>query len=339
MKLSILDQSPVSEGSTPAEAVAQTAGLAREADRLGYHRFWVAEHHAARGLAGSSPEVLMAHLAAVTSTIRIGSGAVLLPHYSSFKVAENFRVLEALYPGRIDLGLGRAAGGGALAARALQENRTGGADHYELQIRDLLSYLYGNPDPAHRFAGLEASPAVGTAPELWLVGASKASAALSARLGANFAYARFINGEGGGEAVQSFRSRFRPSPAVAVPRALVAVYAVCAETSAEADRLASSMDLSLVLLERDHVSTGIPSVETALDYHYTPYDRFRIGDNRRRMVIGSPEEVKRQFMALMEEYQCEEIMFAALMHRYEDKLKSLRLIADACGLSQRGGEA
>lgn len=144
MKLSILDQSPVSEGSTPAEALRQTALLAREAERLGYHRFWVAEHHAAPGLAGSSPEVLMAHLAAVTSAIRIGSGAVLLPHYSAFKVAENFRVLEALYPGRIDLGIGRAAGGGALAAKALQDTRVtiDDVDRYEQQIQELIAYLY-----------------------------------------------------------------------------------------------------------------------------------------------------------------------------------------------------
>lgn len=336
MKLSILDQSPVSEGSTPAEALAETASLAIEADRLGYHRFWVSEHHAARGLAGSSPEVLMAHLAAVTSRIRIGSGAVLLPHYSAYKVAENFRVLEALYPGRIDLGLGRAAGGGALAARALQENRTGGgAELYELQIQDLLSYLYGAPDQSHRFAGLETSPQVSTAPELWLLGSSRESAALAARLGTGYAYARFINSAGGSMAVRSFRNSFRPSPAASAPQALVSVFAVCAETSAEADRLAASMDLSLVQLEKGHVSTGTPSVETALGYKYTPYDRFRIEDNRRRMVLGSPDEVRRQFTALMEEYQCEEIMFATLVHRYEDKLKSLRLIADVYGL--RGG--
>ncbi|MGN7762163.1 LLM class flavin-dependent oxidoreductase [Paenibacillus sp. 22594] len=338
MKLSILDQSPVSEGCTPAEAIAQTVSLAREADRLGYHRFWVSEHHAARGLAGSSPEVLMAHLAAVTSTIRIGSGAVLLPHYSAYKVAENFRVLEALYPGRIDLGVGRAAGGGALAARALQENRTGGADLYELQIRDLLSYLYGGPDAAHRFAGLETSPQVSTAPELWLLGSSKESAALAARLGTRFAYARFINGDGGGQAVQSFRRSFHPSSAATAPRALVSVFAVCAGTSAEADRLAASMDLSLVLLEKGHVSTGTPSVETALDYTYTPYDRFRIEENRRRTVLGSPEEVRQQFIALMEEYCCEEIMFAMPMHGFEAKLKSLRLIARACGLSRTEGD-
>ncbi|MNC43034.1 hypothetical protein D3C75_918760 [compost metagenome] len=137
--------------------------------------------------------------------------------------------------------------------------------------------------------------------------------------------------------MQSFHHSFRPSPAASAPRALVSVFAICAETSAEADRLAASMDLSLVQLDKGHVSTGTPSVEKALGYKYTPYDRFRIEDNRRRMVLGSPEKVRRQFIALMEEYQCEEIMFATLMHRYEDKLRSLRLIADVCGLHRTAG--
>ncbi|MEK8216698.1 LLM class flavin-dependent oxidoreductase [Paenibacillus sp. FSL L8-0463] len=339
MKLSILDQSPVSEGCSPAEALAQTSMLAREAERLGYHRFWVSEHHAAPGLAGSSPEGLMAHLAAVTSSIRIGSGAVLLPHYSAFKVAENFRVLEGLYPGRIDLGLGKAAGGAALAVRALQENRLDDISRYEEQVKDLIAYLHGTVDSGHRFAGLQATPAVRTAPEIWLLGSSRDSAELSSKLGTGFAFAQFINGNGGYEAVRAYRHNFRPSPAAAKPRALVSVFAVCAETAEEADRLATSMDLSLVLLEKGHVSTGTPSVEAALRYNYAPYDRFRIEENRRRMVVGTPEDIRRQFQALAEQYQCEEIMFASFIHSFEGRLKSLRLIAEACGLSRRGSDA
>lgn len=344
MKLSILDQSPVSEGSSPAEALAQTAWLAREAERLGYHRFWVAEHHAAPGLAGSSPEVLMAHLATVTSEIRIGSGAVLLPHYSAYKVAENFRVLEALYPGRIDLGVGRAAGGGALSAKALQDNRVNpeGIDRYEQQLKELIAYLHesdeteaGAGEHPHRYAGLQATPAVSTAPEIWLLGSSSASAALSARLGTGYAFARFINGNGGAGAVREYTDSFAPSRAAATPQSLVAVFAVCAGTSEEADRLAASMDLSLVLLEKEHLSTATPSVETAINYTYTPYDRFSIKDNRKRMVVGSPGEVREQLQALAEEYQSGELMISSHIHSFEDKLTSLRLIAEACGLTRR----
>ncbi|MRN54195.1 LLM class flavin-dependent oxidoreductase [Paenibacillus monticola] len=336
IKLSVLDQSPVSEGTSPAEALAQTAILAREAERLGYHRFWVSEHHSAAGLAGSSPEVLMAHLAAVTTTIRIGSGGVLLPHYSAYKVAENFRVLEALYPRRIDLGVGRAPGGAALVTRALQEqHQLRSSDHYEQQVEDLITYLYNKVDPAHRFAGLTATPAIATAPEIWLLGSSKDSAALSAKLGTGFAFAQFINGAGGSEAVKAYQHRFQPSPVTQNPRSLVAVFAVCAETSEQADQLASSMDLSLVLLEKGHVSTGTPSVEKAQSYPYTPYDMFRIQDNRKRMVIGSPEDVRAQLEALAEQYQCEEVMIASIMYSFADKLKSLQLIAEVCGLQQR----
>lgn len=333
-KLSVLDQSPVSEGSTPAEALAQTALLAQEAERLGFHRFWVSEHHSAPGLAGSSPEVLMSHLAAVTSSIRIGSGGVLLPHYSAYKVAENFRVLEGLYPGRIDLGIGRAPGGAALATRALQENQIRNIDRYKEQIEDLASYLYKQPDPSHRFAGLQATPAISTAPEMWLLGSSSGSSSLAAKLGTGFAFAQFINGDGGSGAVKEYKEKFSSSEILPSPRCLVAVFAVCAESSEEADRLASSMDLSLILLEKGHVSTGTPSVERAMSYHYTPYDMFRIHDNRKRMVVGSPESVREQLEALAKQYQCEEIMIANLIHSFPDKLKSLQLIAKACGLQQ-----
>ncbi|KGE20321.1 hypothetical protein PWYN_13990 [Paenibacillus wynnii] len=331
-KLSVLDQSPVSEGSTPAEALVQTVLLAQEAERLGYHRFWVSEHHAAPGLAGSSPEILIAHLAAVTSSIRIGSGGVLLTHYSAYKVAENFRVLEGLSPGRIDLGIGRAPGGAALATRALQENQLRDLDRYEEQIQDLISYLYNRFDPAHRFAGLHVTPAVPTAPEIWLLGSSIGSSSLSAKLGTGFAFAQFINGDGGSAAVKEYKKNFRSSEVIGSPRCIVAVFVVCAETSEEADRLASSMDLSLILLEKGHVSTGTPTVEQALAYKYTPYDMFRIHDNRKRMVVGSPESVREQLEALAELYQCEEIMIANLIHSFPDKLKSLQLVAKACGL-------
>ena len=339
MKLSILDQSPVPEGSTPAGALRQTALLAREAERLGYHRFWVAEHHAAPGLASSSPEVLMAHLAAVTSAIRIGAGAVLLPHYSAFKVAENFRVLEALYPGRIDLGIGRAAGGGALAAKALQDTRViiDDVDRYEQQIQELVAYLYESEGEAspQRYAGLRATPAVDSAPEVWLLGSSRESAALSARLGTGYAFARFIARNGGAGAVHEYQDSFTPSVAAASPKSLLAVFAVCAETSAKADRLAASMDLSLVSLEREHLSSPTPSVETSLNYTYTPYDRFTITENRKRMVIGSPAEVREQLQLLAEEYRCGELMISSHIHDFADKLQSIRLIAEACGLERR----
>ncbi|AIQ14893.1 LLM class flavin-dependent oxidoreductase [Paenibacillus durus] len=335
IKLSVLDQSPVSEGSTPAEALAQTAILAQEAEKLGYSRFWVAEHHFASGLAGSSPEVLVAHLAAVTSSIRIGSGGILLPHYSAYKVAENFRVLEALYPGRIDLGIGRAAGGGALAVRALQEYGKAAPDNFSMQVKDLIAYLHDGADVHHRFAGLQAMPTGSSAPEIWLLGSSKDSALLAAGLGTGFAFARFINAHDGEEAMASYRSRFCPSPLSLKPQGMFAVFAACAETTEEADRLASSMDLSAVLLDKTHVSAPTPSVEHALSYPYTPYEKHIVQENRRSLLVGSPEEIRDQLHDLCARSGCEEVMIGTVMHRFSDKLKSYRLIAEACGLTPR----
>ncbi|MFD1776784.1 LLM class flavin-dependent oxidoreductase [Paenibacillus rhizophilus] len=335
IKLSVLDQSPVSEGSSPAEALAQTAALAQEAERLGYFRFWVAEHHFAPGLAGSSPEVLMAHLAAVTSSIRIGSGGILLPHYSAYKVAENFRVLQALYPGRIDLGIGRAAGGGVLAVRALQEYGKAGPDHYSLQIADLIAYLNNGADLHHRFAGLQAMPVVASPPEIWLLGSSRDSAELAARLGTGLAFAHFINFSEGEAAMAAYRAHFCPSPLLLKPQGMVAVFAACAETAEEADRLASSMDLSAVLLDKTHVSTPTPSVESALSYPYTPYEKHIVNENRKHILVGSPEEIRDQLLEICARFGCEEVIIASVMHDFSDKLKSYRLIAEACGLAGR----
>ncbi|GIO57213.1 hypothetical protein BK138_18805 [Paenibacillus rhizosphaerae] len=331
IKLSILDQSTISEGSNPVEALAQTAAMAQEAERLGYHRFWVSEHHFSPNLAGSSPEVLISHLAAKTSTLRVGSGGVMLPHYSSYKVAENFRLLEGLYPGRIDLGLGRAPGGMPLATRALQEGKMRGEDRYADQIDDLVAYLTDSLSPEHPFAGLLATPMVQTVPEMWLLGSSGGSAGIAAMRGTGFAFAQFINGSGGSDVMRWYQEHFQPSAIFDKPQSLVAIFAVCAETEEEANRIASSMDLSLILLEKGGSSSGTPSVEKALEYPYSRYDRIRIEENRKRMVVGSPQQVKRRIEELCEEYNADEVMIASITHRFEDKLQSFRLIAEAFG--------
>ncbi|MGW8958347.1 LLM class flavin-dependent oxidoreductase [Paenibacillus sp. NPDC055715] len=333
IQLSILDQSPVLEGMTHAQALHKTAELAIEAERLGYHRFWVSEHHSASNLAGSSPEVLISHLAARTSAIRVGSGGVMLPHYSAYKVAENFRVLEGLYPGRMDLGLGRAPGGMPVATRALQEGKIrNGVDLYPEQLDDLLAYLHDNTGSEHRFGSLQAMPLVETVPEMWLLGSSGDSAELAAERGVGFAFAQFINGAGGTKAIQEYQEHFKPSQHSDRPRSLVAVFAICADTEEEANRLASSMDLSLVLLEQGMRSGGTPSVEKALAYPYTPYDRMRIRENRKRMVVGSPEQVKHQMEQLSEDYHTQEIMVTSMIYDFDAKMKSIRLMAEAFGL-------
>lgn len=334
IRLSVLDQSPIPEGKTAVDALKYTGQLAQAVEKLGYERFWVSEHHFTNSLAGSSPEVLISHLAAITSKIRVGSGGVMLPHYSPYKVAENFRVLEGLYPNRIDLGLGRAPGGMPLSTMVLQEGRHFQGDPYPQQIDDLVTYLYDLAGEEHRFSGIRATPLIETAPKMWLLGSSGGSAMLAARHGAGYAFAHFINGEGGDDVVRWYQSRFEPTMVGDRPQTIVAVFVVCGETDEEAERVASSLDLSLLLLEKIGAARGgTPSIETAQNYVYSDYDRYRIHENRKRMIVGSPETVKTRLEEMSRAYNTEEFMIVTITHDFEDKLKSYRLLADAFNLT------
>lgn len=332
IKLSVLDQSPISEGSTPTEAFSNTVQLAQEVEKLGFTRFWVSEHHNSVSLAGSSPEILISHIAAKTNRIRVGSGGVMLPHYSSYKVAENFRVLEALYPNRIDLGVGRAPGGMPIATRALQEGKMISLDHYPEQIQDVAMYLHDKVPGNHQFANLQAAPVIPTAPELWMLGSSGESAMVAAKQGASFAFAQFINGYGGPEVMKAYQDQFQPSFLGDKPQSIVSIFVVCGETTEEAERIASSLDLSILLLEQGMRTTGTPSIETAQNYSYSTYDLFRIKENRQRMIVGNQAQVKEQILELSQAYNTEEFMIVTITHDFEDKLKSYRLLADAFDL-------
>src|SRR5205814_9130057 len=224
-RLSVLDQSPVRSGATPADAIRETLALARRCDELGYTRYWLAEHHSTPALAGSAPEVLIGQIAASTSRIWVGSGGVMLQHYSALKVAEAFRVLETLYPGRIDLGVGRAPGSDQLTARAL--GGTGAPEFFPQQVQDLLAFVHGELPPEHPFAKVRAMPTGPTAPELWLLGSSDQSAALAAYFGTAFSFAHFINAEGGAEVTRAYARQLRPSPWTPAARASGAVFGVC----------------------------------------------------------------------------------------------------------------
>ncbi|WP_307892808.1 LLM class flavin-dependent oxidoreductase [Bacillus swezeyi] len=329
LALSILDQSPVSEGSTPEAALQQTVELAQTAEKLGYKRFWVSEHHFSRNLAGSSPEVLISYIAAKTEKIRVGSGGVMLPHYSAYKVAENFRVLEGLAPGRIDAGVGRAPGGMPIASMALQNGGRRMTDQYPGQIRDLITYLYDQADEHHRFPNLTASPNVGSAPDIWLLGSSGESARLAAQFGASYTFAQFINGEGGEDAARQYIERYQPSVLGEKPKVTVAVFVICAETEEEAERLAKSLDFSLLANEQGMETKGFPSLGTALSYDYSPYEKRRIADNRKRMVIGTQQQVKEQLLELAGAYGTDEIMAVTITYDFQDKLNSYCLLAEA----------
>src|SRR5688572_23274301 len=231
MRLSVLDQSPVISGHTPAQAVHETIRLVKAVEQLGYHRYWLAEHHSIAALADPCPGILLARIAAETTRIRVGTGGVLLPYYSPFKVAEQFRMLEALYPGRIDLGIGRAPGGDQMTALGMGEGRYPGAEKFAEQVQYLAAYLDDALPADHPFASVRAMPAGPDSPEVWLLGSSDYSGALAAQLGLRFAFAHFISAEGGDAVMQAYRRQYRPSRREPVPHALLCVFVICAETA------------------------------------------------------------------------------------------------------------
>ena len=333
IKLGVLDQVYVSEGRTAEEGLQESTRLIQAVEALGYTRFWVSEHHGMQAIAFSSPEVLIAHLAAATSRIRVGSGGIMLPHYSAYKVAENFRLLEALHPGRIDLGLGRAPGGMPLSTRALQENKYVDVDQYPQQVLDLIGFLHEALPPGHRYERLLASPSVATAPEIWLLGSSGESARIAAELGTSYAFAEFFGTPGGQEAIRYYLQHFRPNPLLADrPRTMIATLAICAETEEEADRLAKSSDLLFLGIRTGKEMPYLPSVKTALDYPYSKVELLYIQEMRQRRVIGTPAQVKEQLLRLSEEYQAEEILLNSPIHDQEARIRSYELIAEAFGL-------
>lgn len=333
VKLSILDQSPIAPGGGAAEAFRQTIELAKHAERLGFSRFWVSEHHDTPGLAGSAPEVLIAAVAAHTSRIRVGSAGVLLPHYSPYKVAETFRVLEALYPGRIDLGLGRAPGGMPGAARALRYGRmTRPGDDYPALLDDLAGFLNDSLPPEHRFHGLRATPIADTSPEVWLLGSGDTSARLAAETGASFAYAHFISRESGAEAAARYRREFRAGAFGGAPRVAVCASALCADTDEAAERLAAPLLLRILRMTQGDFSLQFPSETEAERYPYTEEERERIAAIRGRLFIGGPATVRERLLACAEEHGADELVAVTMTERFVDRLRSYELLAEAFGI-------
>lgn len=335
--LSVLDQSPVRSGGTAAEAIHETLQLAEVCDRLGYHRYWLAEHHSTPGLAGSAPEILIGQVAARTRHLRVGSGGVMLSHYSALKVAESFRMLETLFPGRIDLGIGRAPGSDQRTARALRPGPgRPDVDDFPEQVADLLGYLEDRLAPGHPFAGVRAMPSCPGAPPVWLLGSSDASAAYAAHFGTAFSFAHFIAGEGGPAAMDLYRRSFRPSPRLAAPQASVAVFALCADTEAEALRLARSRDLFLLRLYTGRAGP-YPSVEEAEAHPYTAQELALIHHTRQRTVAGDPEQVRDRLRALGREHGVDELVIVTITHDFKARVRSYELMAEAFELPARGG--
>lgn len=334
MRLSVLDQSPIINGHPAKEAIRQTLELARAAEKLGYSRYWLAEHHAIGALADPCPEVLLARLGAETSTIRIGTGGVLLPYYSAFKVAETFRMLEALYPGRVDLGIGRAPGGDAMTARAVAGGSFPDADDFPQRVWELVGHLDGTLPEDHPYKKVRAMPEVDTAPEVWLLGSSDFSGLLSAQLGLRFAFAHFINAHGGDSVMREYRERFRPSLREPGPQTITCVFVICAKSDTDAERLARSIDL-----RRLHMAQGIdspvPTLEEAERHRYSPQERAYVDSQRPRAVIGGPQKCLEELSALAERYTADELMVLTITGDYASRLESYERLAQAFGLDAK----
>ncbi|WP_413375791.1 LLM class flavin-dependent oxidoreductase [Alkalihalobacillus sp. 1P02AB] len=332
--LNILDYSPIFEGANAREALLHTRNLAQLADNLGYYRYWVAEHHHVFSVAGSTPEMLMMQLAASTNQIRIGSGGVMLPHYSSLKVAENFRMLEAFYPNRIDLGIGRSPSY-PMVNRALNESR-GKRITYEQQVKDLYKYLTDNKDGEHRFKELMATPVIDTTPQIWILGRGEGSAKIAAESGAAYAYAHFApsSSSNGQEIVRDYRRHFKPTYLLEKPMVMIAVFAIIAETKDEAENIAQAFDLWLLSVESNQQPRYFPSIETAKARGRSAIEDEKISRNRRRIIIGDSIQVKAEIEKLADMYQAEEITIIPQFNDANNRLKGISLLAEAFGLGR-----
>ncbi len=328
----MLDQSPVAEGSTGAQALRNTIDLARLCDELGYLRYWVAEHHGGPMLAGPSPEALIGPIAAATSRIRVGSGGVMLPHYSPFKVAETFSLLSGLFPGRIDLALGRAAGTDPLTTFALQRDRRHAApDDFPQQLAELLAYLDDRMPEDHPFARLaKALPGRPELPERWLLGSSQQSAIWAAELGMPYAFADFINA-GGAPLAALYRERFAEHEhAEAKPRTAVAVWVICADSDEEAQRLASSGRMAFTMLRRGEL-IAVPAPEKALEFLANDGRTAAPGQSRaqRRTVVGAPDAVRAELEDVALKYVADELIAVNILYDHQARRRSYELLAKA----------
>lgn len=335
LNLSVVDQSPVRKGGSAADALRETIDLAVRAEALGFQRYWLAEHHNLPGFAGTAPEIMVGQIAARTRTLRVGSGGVMLSHYSALKVAETFRVLEALYPGRVDLGLGRAPGSDPRTATALVY--PGGRRDVELypeQVDDLIAYLGDGFEEGHHFSGIHASPTPVAAPDVWLLGSGLDSAMLAAQRGLPFSFAHFFgtSADYAPTVAEHYRRNFKPNASHPEPRLNVSVQVVCAEREDEARALASSLAMA-----RLNLAIGKPgpivSPEEALAYPFTPEERAFVESYARVTVVGEPETVAEQLGQIAEACGTTDLAIVTICFDFAARIRSYELVAEACGIS------
>jgi luciferase family oxidoreductase group 1 len=339
LRLSVLDQSPIPEGADGGNALRNSVDLARLVESLGYDRYWVAEHHGTPALACTSPEVLIGLIGAATSRVRVGSGGVMLPHYSPLKVAETFSMLSALYPGRVDLGIGRAAGTDRATAFALQRDRRQAApDDFPEQLDELLKYFRPDDPADERFRRRLVLPGRPHAPEPWLLGSSHQSALWAAERGLPYVFADFIN-PNGAEIAALYRERFVPSASLAAPRVMVAGWAICADTDDEARRLAASFQMLFVLMHRGQL-IPVPPPEKSMEFLREEGGRgLEALSLHRRLIVGAPATVRAGIESLAAEYVADEVMLVNILYDHAARRRSYELIAETFQLSSANERA
>jgi len=338
MLLSVLDQSPIRKDGSAAQAISETIALAKACDRLGFHRYWLAEHHNSNSFAGSCPEILIGRVAQETQRLRVGSGGVMLTHYSPLKVAEQFRMLELLNPGRIDLGLGRAPGSDQMTARALQSGpQAWPIDAFPSQVQLLRQFLDDAAgkealSETHPYRGIHAMPrGATTGPELWMLGSGIHGAVYAAELGLPFSHAYFISADGSEDATAEYRARFKPSAACPRPRVSLGVAALVGETEDEARRLAASRNLWVVRLLSGR-PIPFPSPEEALAQPLTSQEEKLLSTVAKRSIVGTGEHVRERLINLAEAHGAEELVVVTITYDYASRLRSYELLAQAFNL-------
>jgi len=332
--LSVLDLSPVTTGNTGPQALRNSLDLARHVDRLGFTRYWVAEHHNMPNIASTVPDIMIGQIAAVTEHLRVGSGGVMLPNHAPLQVAERYKMLEALFPGRIDLGLGRAPGTDPVTSYALRRRQDDPAgDDFLDRFQELLAFDQRLFPESHPFRKVNAMPADVPLPPLFLLGSSGYSAQLAAHIGAGFSFAHHFSDFDPVGPMMTYREQFKPSATRDKPLAILAVHAVCADTDADAERLASSVDLNFALRRQGHYQ-AIPSPDEAAAHSYSPTDRALIGQNRARLIVGSKASVMAHLEPIIKATQADEVMVTTMIYDHEARKHSYALLAEAFGLSK-----
>ena len=328
LRLSVLDLSPVSSGSNGAQALRNTLDVARLTDRLGYKRYWLAEHHNLPSVASSAPEVMIGHVASETSCIRVGAGGIMLPNHAPLRVAETFRVLEALHPGRVDLGIGRPPGTDPVTATILRRSRDGqGADDFPQQFSELLAFSGDGFPEGHPLRSVIAMPSDVGLPPIWLLGSSGYSARAAGEMGLGYAFASHFSPTDPAPAMRAYRESFEPSEDFGRPSAILAVSVICAETNERAEELASSMQLAWVRMRSGNPGP-LPSLEEAMDYTYDPTER-RLADAYRSMqIVGDPRTVRARIEQLAQRTVADEVMVTTNVYDHNERLSSYERLAE-----------